>query len=87
MSGVKIQKQPWIDYLIDTISKESDKNVSKYGPVVKVLVDIVKENPSEKEKSLFVLRSLKSHIIESARNKMRTENLMDGIIQFTEKIV
>lgn len=87
MSGPKIQRQPWIDYLADAMVKEIDPNVNMYAPAVKSIIESVKTGKAEKSSALSVLRGLKTHIMLEARNKSRTENLMDGIIQFTEKIV
>ena len=87
MSDVKIQRQPWIDYLADAMSKETDTNVSMYAPAIKSIIQTVKEDQSKKQSSVEVLKSLKIFIVQTARNKSRAENLMNGIIQFTEKIV
>lgn len=86
MSDVKIQRQPWIDYLADAMAKETDDNVNKYAPAVKAIIQTVKNDSSKKESSIFVLKSLKQYVLGEARNKSRTENLMNGIIQFTEKL-
>lgn len=86
MSGPKIQRQPWIDYLVDAIAKEQDANVSKYAPTIFEIVKSVKEDPSKKSSSVFVLRSLKTFIVDGAINKSRAENLLDGLIEFTEKL-
>ena len=86
MSDVKIQRQPWIDYLADAMAKETDDNVNKYAPAVKAIIQTVREDHLKKESSIFVLKSLKVYIMAAARNKSRTENLMNGIIQFTEKL-
>jgi len=87
MSDLKIQRQPWIDYLADAMAKEPDEKVTMYAPVIKAIIKTVREDPSKKDSSIKVLQSLKHYILNECKNKSRTENLMDGIIVFTDKLV
>ncbi|CAB4124333.1 hypothetical protein UFOVP49_171 [uncultured Caudovirales phage] len=85
-TGPKIQRQPWIDYLVCIIEKEDDANVRKYSMAVKAIVEDSKTNQSKIDNNILILESLKTHILLEAKNPYRINNLMDGIITFTKKL-
>lgn len=87
MSGPKIQRQPWIDYLADAMAKEPDEKVNVFAPHIRTIIQTVREDQSKKTDCVNLLKGLKPFIVYTSRNKSRTENLMTGIIQFIEKIV
>ena len=86
MSAVRVQQQPWIDYLLDTIQKESDPNVQKFAAFFKTVIDDVKSKRTTSEQAVGYIKAISPSIVESSREPYRTQKLVDGIIIFTRKL-
>jgi hypothetical protein len=82
----KPQKQPWLDYLLDVISKEPDAVVKDSASMFTGIANQVKAGLITRDKALVQLTDLRNAVLEkTVTAKHRVEKILDGTIEFTLK--
>lgn len=87
MSNAKLKppKQPWIDYLIDTVSKEPDSFVKDKAPICQQLLEDFRLNNATEEFVQEQINNMKNEILPKCTASHRVEKIFDGIAQFILK--